>query len=72
MDSVVKTLWRKHRVPECDNVQAKIDGFGMCKELVTGIPGGMNDAFASRYLCRNDAIQVQGLNLLNLLVVNIP
>ena len=55
MDSVVKTLWRKRRVPECDNVQAKIDGFGMCKELVTGIPGGMNDAFASRYLCRNDA-----------------
>ena len=44
----------KHKRPECDNAQAKCDAIGMCKELVTGVPGGINGAIACRYMCTND------------------
>ena len=45
----------KHKMPEGDNTQAKVNGAGIACEVLTGVPGGMNDITASRYMCHNDA-----------------
>ena len=44
----------KHKCPEGQNVQAVVNHFGVATQVVTGIPGGMSDRAASKYLCTID------------------
>ena len=44
----------KHKYPEGQNVQCVVTHQGIATQVLTGVPGAMNDRFASRYVCNAD------------------
>ena len=47
----------KHKMSEVENNQVKVCHFGLCCEMLSGVPGGMSDSVAGEFMCANQGNQ---------------